>query len=188
MSNWTRALRNLRQFHGMKQSAISELLNVTQATVSRWETGKQVPDLSAQRRIRDLLHKFSTRIDVDAGALMASPVADRSLLDFDFVIAGVSECGLKSIGANASDMIGTYAQAHRQDAEYERLLNDYRAILRRGEFISAEGLFFSKRARSWIATYAVPVLIGVQLYLLSDRRLVADQCDLKSSFSIRLME
>lgn len=188
MRNWQSILRNLRHSRGLKQAVIADWLNVTQATVSRWETGKQVPDLSAQRRLRDLLNQFRTRIDADVAALMSSTIADRSLLDADCYIRAVSEFGLKSISANASDLIGKCAHSMREDALYEQFYNEHDHVLRRGDFISAEGCFFSKRANSWIATYTVPVLVGGHIHLFSDRRRVARERSLRPSLTIRFME
>jgi transcriptional regulator with XRE-family HTH domain len=41
--------------NGLTQAAMAELLGVEQATVSRWERGVHQPELSIQRRLRDLM-------------------------------------------------------------------------------------------------------------------------------------
>lgn len=44
-------LRQLRRAAGMKQSALSDLLNVAQSTVSRWEAGHQLPGEDLQQEV-----------------------------------------------------------------------------------------------------------------------------------------
>lgn len=45
----------IRKEKGMKQSELAELLGVTSKTVSRWETGKYMPDLSLFVDISEIL-------------------------------------------------------------------------------------------------------------------------------------
>jgi transcriptional regulator with XRE-family HTH domain len=50
-----RRLRWLRRARGLKQSAIAELANVTQPTVSRWERGELAPSPDIAQRLFDAL-------------------------------------------------------------------------------------------------------------------------------------
>lgn len=52
---WSDQLRRYRRVHGLTQAVLAEILNVEQATISRWERGVHEPDLSVQRRLRDLI-------------------------------------------------------------------------------------------------------------------------------------
>ncbi len=45
----------IRKEKGLKQSELAELLGVTSKTVSRWETGKYMPDLSLFVDISEIL-------------------------------------------------------------------------------------------------------------------------------------
>jgi transcriptional regulator with XRE-family HTH domain len=58
--------RRIRLLRGLKQSHTAELLNVTQATVSRWERGELVP---SGKRANDLLRRLraSEGPDLDSG-------------------------------------------------------------------------------------------------------------------------
>ena len=46
-------LRDLRQEKGLTQERLAEQLNVSQRTVSRWETGSNMPDLDVLLRLAD---------------------------------------------------------------------------------------------------------------------------------------
>jgi transcriptional regulator with XRE-family HTH domain len=52
---WALQIARFRRAHGLKQTAAAELLNVDQATISRWEKGRSLPDLKTQRRLRDII-------------------------------------------------------------------------------------------------------------------------------------
>lgn len=52
---WDRKIRQFRHRKGWRQSELAEVLKVTQASVSRWESGEQVPDPRYQRLLRDLM-------------------------------------------------------------------------------------------------------------------------------------
>jgi DNA-binding XRE family transcriptional regulator len=52
---WSDQLRRYRRVHGLTQAVLAEILNVEQATVSRWERGVHEPDLSVRRRLRELI-------------------------------------------------------------------------------------------------------------------------------------
>jgi transcriptional regulator with XRE-family HTH domain len=53
--DWPAQLRRFRRNNLLKQATLAEMLGIDQATISRWETGRIAPPLSAQRRIRDLI-------------------------------------------------------------------------------------------------------------------------------------
>lgn len=186
--DWRAQLRNLRHFHCVKQSVLAERLNVSQATVSRWERGRQVPDVLAQRRIRDLLNQFRKRIDADCNALLSSPFVERSILDTNFVITSASDLAVEKTGVNRSELIGKSATLLRQDPHFERLLNDYSQIIRKGDFICTTGRFFSKLAGRWIETYTIPILLDGRIYFLTDRRTLEPTSFSEVQFTIKLMD
>lgn len=74
-------IKDLRVAIGMKQSDLADKLNVTQATVSGWESGRRTPDLESVRRIAEI---FNCSIDELLGNDKAPTVIDdgeRSVLD-----------------------------------------------------------------------------------------------------------
>jgi transcriptional regulator with XRE-family HTH domain len=62
-----RALRRFRRLNGVKQSHIAEMLDVTQATVSRWESGAHEPEPDHRDRI---LSMIAARAGNDADAAL----------------------------------------------------------------------------------------------------------------------
>lgn len=50
-----RRLKHLRKSVGLKQSALADLLEVDQATISRWENGAQTPSVDLQQAVLSVL-------------------------------------------------------------------------------------------------------------------------------------
>lgn len=74
-------IKEIRLVNNMKQSDLADRLNVTQATVSGWESGRRTPDLETVRRIAEL---FDCSIDELLGNEKAPTVeqnGERSMLD-----------------------------------------------------------------------------------------------------------
>lgn len=55
MIDWAKEIRGYREREGLLQEALAEALGVSQATVSRWESGRQRPDIESQQILRPLL-------------------------------------------------------------------------------------------------------------------------------------
>jgi DNA-binding XRE family transcriptional regulator len=55
MIDWAKEIRAYREREGLLQEALAEALGVSQATVSRWESGRQRPDIESQQLLRPLL-------------------------------------------------------------------------------------------------------------------------------------
>lgn len=54
--DWAKIIRDYRMMRGIKQAAMADILGVDQATVSRWETGRQIPELRTQVLLRDMIY------------------------------------------------------------------------------------------------------------------------------------
>ena len=81
MIDWAREIRRHREVVGLLQSELADALGVTQATISRWESRQQRPDLPSQQRLRRMI--WSSVLSSDSLLLHAvthSPAAS-SLCD-----------------------------------------------------------------------------------------------------------
>lgn len=67
------ALRRWRLLHRVKQNHAAELFNVTQSTISRWESGVQAIDPAAHKRLEQLL---AARLDAAADQVLARLVRE----------------------------------------------------------------------------------------------------------------
>ena len=78
-------LKELRKEHGLTQEQLAEKLGVTNRTVSRWETGTNVPDL-------DILIDLSEFYQVDVKELLNGErkPADKKSEDNDKYICKIS--------------------------------------------------------------------------------------------------
>lgn len=54
--DWPTILKGIRRARGLKQAALGELLGVDQSRVSRWESGKECPNIGAQKALLELMN------------------------------------------------------------------------------------------------------------------------------------
>jgi len=71
---WAQLIGRFRRAQGLKQAAFASVLGVDQATVSRWESGRSVPEFAMQRKLRDLLWKFPANDALLKHRTMVSPI------------------------------------------------------------------------------------------------------------------
>lgn len=90
----------------MKQAALAELVGVDQATVSRWEGSRQIPDLGMQRRLRDVMRRAESREEMLLTHCINASVGYTVLCDENRIIlaASLSFCGIH--GMTAAEIIG----------------------------------------------------------------------------------
>ncbi len=84
MTSWASFVRSFRRSQGLTQKEAAELLQVSQPTLSRWESGRQVPDLRTRRKIQQLVETHAgTRVRLlctsVARSLCAQAAVDRDL-------------------------------------------------------------------------------------------------------------
>lgn len=68
---WAPEIKRLRLIQSRTQGQFAEIMDVEQGTISRWERGRDVPDLEHQRQLRDMLHKLEANIPPSAIESMA---------------------------------------------------------------------------------------------------------------------
>lgn len=90
--DWAAQLRRFRRLRAIKQAALADMLGVDQATISRWESGRQIPDLGIQRRLRALMQGAGSRDELLVVHWIATAVVDTLLIDAARIIrAGSAE-------------------------------------------------------------------------------------------------
>lgn len=88
--DWGPQIRRFRRLRAIKQNALAEQLGVDQATVSRWESGRQVPDLGMQRRLRALMRGAEPRDEVLLKHWIDTALGYTMLTDAERVILAAS--------------------------------------------------------------------------------------------------
>ncbi len=79
---WPQLVRRLRLSLGVNQSTLAAMLQVDQASVSRWERGLQMPAFGMQLRLRDALYRQEPKFSLEQ--IEALPVI-AAILDFDHI-------------------------------------------------------------------------------------------------------
>ncbi len=82
------------------------MLGVDQATVSRWESGRQNPDLGMQRRLRELMRHAEPREEILLKHWINASVGYTVLCDEDRVICAASPSFCAIHGVGAREVIG----------------------------------------------------------------------------------
>ena len=102
MIDWAREIRRYRETAGLLQGALAERLCVTQATVSRWESGRQRPDLASQQRLRPLLWNNVLSSDALLLHTVTHSPASSSLCDRKGRLLAASQSIVRSFGFQVS--------------------------------------------------------------------------------------
>jgi PAS domain S-box-containing protein len=61
---WPEIVRTLRRHYGGKQESISLLIGVSQATISRWESGRQLPGIPYRAKLLGLFHQIVGQAEI----------------------------------------------------------------------------------------------------------------------------
>ncbi len=110
-TDWGAEIRRFRRLRAIKQTALADILGVDQATVSRWEGGRQIPDLGVQRRLRALMQGTGSQDDSLHRHWVDGSVGDTMLLDATRTILAASPeaCRRHGAGARATALVGRSA-------------------------------------------------------------------------------
>ena len=118
-----RSLRAWRALRQVKQSYAAELLGVSQATISRWESGSLLPLVVQERSLRQLM---SARVDAAADHELARLVADARepmhlVCDLTHRLLAASPGRTREWGTSAAELLGVslwrYATDEIREAE-----------------------------------------------------------------------
>jgi DNA-binding XRE family transcriptional regulator len=108
-TDWAAELRRFRRLRAIKQTALAEMLGVDQATISRWESGRQIPDLGIQRRLRALMHGAGSRDEVLIGHWVSAAVGNTVLVDAARLMRAASMEFRQLHGLGGADLAGRTA-------------------------------------------------------------------------------
>lgn len=144
------ALRQWRRQNRMKQSAAGDLLGVSQATISRWESGQGVMSPGQRRRLRDLLGRPASRSQALARHLVTRAPGLAGLVDRDLVCLAASAEAAREHGVPQSMLEGL---------DFRPLLPP--RTLEVMDRLAAHG-FFDGAVASARAVFHVPLLNGRQ--------------------------
>ncbi|MCP4781252.1 MAG: helix-turn-helix transcriptional regulator [Hyphomicrobium sp.] len=128
-SVWPKLVRRLRLSLGLNQSTLAAMLRVDQATVSRWESGGQIPAFAIQFRLRDMLHRQEPQFNPTHIEALPVIAAIYDLQDMGRCMAA-SQSFAAAYGYHASDMrdIDIKPQWTRSIAGLWDCLRDHHAV------------------------------------------------------------
>ena len=106
-------LLNWRRMNGMRQTELASLLGVSQGTVSRWESGRDLPTVA---RMRDISEFLANRRGKDPFALdiafLRMQADCRALFDFDGARLLAVSRGLEAVWPDFANLVGTRMRPH----------------------------------------------------------------------------
>ncbi len=105
--HWPSILRHYRFTHNMKQAALAHDLGVTQAMVSRWESGAVQPGQVMQNRILELFDTYPTGTPmIGWREFIACHPAMGAVVNRDGIAETVSEGALREFGVQRHEIEG----------------------------------------------------------------------------------
>lgn len=104
--NWPELIAHYRTRHKLTQAEFAESLNVTQQTVSRWESGKQTPDPDTQQLLRSVVGLTSLSTRAAWQQRVGLSWGTEALFDKGWRCLAVSERMLEIAGVGADVLLG----------------------------------------------------------------------------------
>lgn len=125
-----RIIRTVRETLGLTQQAFADQLEVSQATVSRWESGQSAPDSASRRRIHALTGRSTSSADAALTRMVRLSPSMMALFDLNMRILAVSERAAQANSMTPDEAVGI---------EYRALFTDdlaeaYDAAIKSGFF------------------------------------------------------
>ena len=75
-------IKQIRKDHNLTQKQLAEKYNVTYQAVSKWETGKNMPDISLIKQIaKELVEKYDSKVPTDKDILITFPGIGRKTIN-----------------------------------------------------------------------------------------------------------
>lgn len=181
---WPEIVRTLRRHYGGKQESISLVVGASQATISRWESGRQIPGTSYRVKLLELYQKAVAQPEIATSSSDgASGIFDSNsigMVKADAVrIMEANDTFLRMTGYSRDDLtsgaIVWPAMASAADAVAGRLA--IRDLIRFGEFAPIETRLIRKDGgalRVLVAGMVVqrdPLQVMCSIIRLSDHQL-----------------
>ena len=143
---WSRTIKDLRRSRCWKQTALAEVLGVSQSAISHWERGAEEPSIAMQGRIKSMLTKASP--ESDRALLTAARYSPNlGLVNTDLILVAVSETLSGFMKAEVGDhMLDTVKWGELHNYRAERCLSKE---LFKGEIAAVEFV-------QWFDTVPVP--------------------------------
>jgi len=137
-SPWPALIKRLRFLASLKQSELAQQLGVEQGTVSRWERGVYVPDLSVQGVLRERLRTLQ-------------PIISPQYIEQLPCLTGLNYLGFERIKAWSQVAAGLYGltSAQMREANPEGILAD--DCLEMGQYLRDNPAWMSGQAISYKA-------------------------------------
>ncbi len=104
MASWASFIKAFRDSQELSQKDAAELLGVSQPTLSRWESGRQVPDMRTRRRIQRLIDAHAGLRSRLAGEVVARSLCAQVLIDQHLRIRAVSQGFAALFGGDAAQL------------------------------------------------------------------------------------
>lgn len=113
--NLARRLKTWRHMNAVKQAALAQMLGVSQATISFWESGRDMPSRDNLRRLHDLMAKSGRDEGLLDRLFVQRQAGMRALFDLDGVRLLMTSQGFRSIWPDSGDLQSRFLADHLVD-------------------------------------------------------------------------
>ncbi len=140
-SSFSHRLRTWRRLNNIKQAALAEMLNVSQAAISFWESGRDMPSLISMQRLEALMASTARDAVWVEQLFVERQAGIRALFDYDGARMIAASRGFHALWPQVGTMEGVF-MADRLVNEARKLVfdEDLRHAITRGDLGLASGI------------------------------------------------